>query len=152
MMRTILDGIQSPVWPLARELSLLGSLFKLYQVRDHERFVLVADTPELAPGVVVPPMLLLPLFENAITHGPSAGHAGPVELHVKDFGDKVRIEIRNPGPFRGRRPGGQGIAIAERRLSLAYGAEASLDVRADGEFTVVRVSLPRTPSVEEKLP
>ena len=33
--------------------------------------------------VDVPPMLLLPLAENAMKHGPGAGHRGRVELSVR---------------------------------------------------------------------
>lgn len=142
-MRMVLDGIQRPTWPLARELDLLRSLMKLYQVRDSDRYVLEEHIPDPVPDLPVAPMLLLPLLENAITHGPAAGHGGAVKLRVVEHRHVVLVEIVNPGRFGGRRAGGQGIAIVERRLSLTYGSDAVLRIAGEGDCTVARVELPR---------
>jgi two-component system, LytTR family, sensor histidine kinase AlgZ len=145
LLRTILAGIRNPTWPLADELSLLQRLFELYQVRDDQRYRLVLELPSTLPNIELPTMILLPLFENAITHGPGAGHAGEVRLSLTVSGDPVSdvvIAIRNPGKFTGKREGGEGIDIAERRLALTYEGAARLSIRADGEATQTVVSIP----------
>src|SRR5690606_25513525 len=72
MLRTILEGVRLGAWPLRQELDLCRDLFALYAVRDPGRFDCRVDGE---PGdATVPPLLLLPLAENAIKHGPAAGH------------------------------------------------------------------------------
>lgn len=149
LLRAILDGVREPTWPLARELQILRDLFELYEVRDAERYRLALDLPDPLPDVEVPPLVLLPIFENAITHGPSAGHSGVVRLALSVSPEGVRFELRNPGAFTGRRAGGEGIAMVERRLVLAYEDSASLQLQADGEHTITTVSLPLRPLASE---
>jgi two-component system, LytTR family, sensor histidine kinase AlgZ len=92
-------------------------------------------------------MLLLPLTENAMKHGPLARRKGKVILKVSTLGDLVRIEISNPGAFTGRRDGGSGISIVEKRIALAYGDRASFAIegdRSEGEDrTRAVVAVPR---------
>jgi len=95
--------------------------------------------------VQLPPMLLLPLTENAVKHGPDAGHRGVITLEVRAAGaGAVAIAVGNPGRFAGRRAGGTGIEMVERRLALAYDGRAMLTIAADGhgERTIAEVTLP----------
>jgi LytS/YehU family sensor histidine kinase len=145
MLRTVLAGVRAATWPLADELALVDTLFALHRLRDPDRFQLRRRVPSPLPPVEVPPMLLLPLAENAIKHGPSAGHVGAIELEVGTADDgRLRIALRNPGPYRGPRPAGNGLAIVERRLALAYDGRAMLRIARDGEATVAEVTLPAT--------
>jgi hypothetical protein len=151
MLRTMLGGIRSPSWPLATEIALAQSLFDLYAIRDRAKFRFRLDAPDPLPDLDVPPMLLLPLCENAITHGPGAGHSGEivVRLRVETASPNVlRVEIENPGVFRGRREGGEGIAMVERRLALAYGGRAKLSFGGDRERTLTCVAVPTRSSAE----
>lgn len=142
ILRTILEGIREPEWSLDKEIELLRALFQMYEVRDDERYRLTVDAPEPLPEVSVPAMILLPVFENAITHGPAAGRDGVVKLAVAIEGDSLVVVLRNPGAFTGRREGGQGIATVERRLALSYGDDASLEIRAEAGETETRVVIP----------
>jgi hypothetical protein len=143
MLRQVLSGVRAEAWPLARELELLGLLFDLYSVRDPERFRFDVELPELIPEVDLPPLILLPLAENAIKHGPMAGHEGAVVLRISEAEERLRIELINPGPFAARRPGGQGLDMVERRLDLAYGGQALLSIEARDEETVAVVEIHR---------
>ena len=58
------------------------------------------------------------------------------------IGDRVRVRLENPGAFAGRRPGGEGLAMVERRLALAYGSAATLQIGSEGGQTVAVVELP----------
>ncbi len=118
MLRTVLEGVKRPVWPLSREIELLRTLFSLHRLRDPDLFTLVEDVEPTALEVDVPPIILLPMAENAMKHGPAAGHRGEVRLSVRVEGQSVAIEIENPGPFTGRRDGGEGIGMIERRAAL----------------------------------
>lgn len=153
MLRTVLEGVKTEAWTLSKEIELVEGLFELYRVRDPDRYRFTVVHPTPMPDAEVPPMILLPLVENAIKHGPSAGHNGHVGLEIERIdGDKLRLEIRNPGPYVGRREGGEGIAMVERRLALSYKCETELDIAGDdkGEHTTTILSLPTHPSVEKE--
>jgi signal transduction histidine kinase len=141
ILRAVLEGVRAPAWPLGRELELVRTLFSLHEVRDRQAFTLdwqVADVND----VPVPPMILLPLADNAVKHGPAAGHRGAIALSVRRAGGEVQIALENPGPHRGPRPGSAGLPTVERRLALAYGGAARLQVAPAGDRTRVTVSLP----------
>jgi two-component system sensor histidine kinase AlgZ len=142
MLRAILDASMRPSWPLSREVALLEQLVDLYTVRDRERYRFVLEVPRPLPEIEIPPMLFLPLVENAITHGPSAGHAGQVRVKIECEEGAVALTIDNPGAYAGRREGGQGIAMVERRLALAYAGAATLSLRASDERTITKVQMP----------
>lgn len=141
MLRTIMEGISTPSWPLARELELCDTVFSLHRIRDPELFRFVRDVPSPLPDVNVPPLLLLPVSENAMKHGPSAGHRGEVVLTVKEICDKLVIRIENPGDFRGPRRGGQGLSIVEKRLRLAFGDSARFTIRGVTRTNASRATL-----------
>ncbi|MEM7678969.1 MAG: histidine kinase [Myxococcota bacterium] len=138
LLRRVLVGVRAPTWPLANELDLVRRLFELHLIRDPGRFTL--SWPSRIPDGHVPPMLLLPLAENAMTH--SRRHRGEVRLSVERRDHRIRVEIANPGQFSGRRPGGEGIAITERRLQLAFGGQARLHIQGDQDRTRAIVEWP----------
>jgi len=147
MLRTVLDGVRVATWPLAEELALLDTLFELHRLRDPDRVRVTRLLPEPLPDIALPPMLLLPLAENAVKHGPAAGHDGAITLEVRMLPaeNQLMVSIANPGAYRGRRPGGSGIDIVERRLALAYDGKAMLNLVAAGDTTVAEVTLPLAP-------
>ena len=82
MLRAVLEGVHAPTWSLREELALVDTLFALHGLRDPQRVRLVRRVPDPLPDVAVPPMVLLPLAENAVKHGVGAGHTGEVVLEV----------------------------------------------------------------------
>ncbi len=130
MLRTLLSGVKASRWPLAEELSLVRDLFELHRLRDPALFTLEEQLESPLPSLLVPPMVVLVLAENAVKHGPAAGHRGPLKLTVEKKDGGVRIAVVNPGPFKGPRDGSDGLPTLERRLQLAYDNRARLSVRA----------------------
>jgi hypothetical protein len=153
MLRTILEGVGAAAWPLRDELALVGALFSLHGLRDPDRFHFVQRVPDSLPDIDVPPMLLLPLAENAVKHGADAGHGGDVVLEVESEPDgRVRVRLENAGAFAGRRADGMGLAMVERRLALAYDGLATFRITGAGARTVAEVVLPRgAPSQAERV-
>lgn len=144
MLRTVMTGIDAPggVWPLEKELELCDALFSLYLVRDPEMFVLEKKLPSPLPKVSVPPLLLLPLAENAMKHGPSKGHRGTVLLAVEPSGENLVVRVENPGAYEGPRDGAHGLAIVEKRLSLTYGKRATFTITKEGDRTRACITIP----------
>ncbi len=143
LLRRVLEGVRAPTWPLARELDVARDLLELHSVRDPERFAARWELPDPLPAVEVPPLLLLPLVENAIKHGPAQGHSGSLALGVEREGAGWQVWVRNPGPFAGERDGGQGLEMVRRRLELAWPGLARLEIGTEGGSTLARVWLPQ---------
>jgi sensor histidine kinase YesM len=148
MLRTVLSAVRAESWSLRRELDLVDALADLYRVRDAEKFVLERAGWNDVEEVMLPPMLLLSLAENAFKHGPAAGNTGPVRLEVERRGDEVRITLENPGSFDGPRAGGQGLDLVRRRLALTYGDQARFHIGAVEGRTRVELVLPVRPTGE----
>ena len=144
MLRVVLAGVRAPSWTLGEELDLSRTLLSLHLLRDPDRFQWRVEAPPEALLVQVPPMVLLPLAENAVKHGPAAGHAGEITITVTVEGEALRVRLRSPGPYGGPRPGSDGLPTLERRLALAYDGRAALAIGADGAHgTLVTMTLPR---------
>jgi hypothetical protein len=147
MLHAIMTAIRTTHWPVAREIELVDALFRMHLIRDPGLFVYARDVQAGVEDSDVPPMILLPIAENAMTHGPGAGHRGGVELSVRADATTLVIELVNPGAYRGPRDGGSGLPMVEKRLRLAYGDRASFAIGADGadpDRTRVTMRVPRT--------
>ena len=146
MLRTMMTGITTTTWPLEREIELVDALFALHAIRDPTLFFVERDVADPVPDIEVPPMVLLPLVENAMKHGPLARNKGTVRFAVSQPGDddRVLVELSNPGAYAGRREGGSGLPIVEKRLALAYGKSARFSIERDGDRTKASLLLPRT--------
>lgn len=144
LLREVLGGLQAPSWPADRELGLLRDLLELHRLRDREWFDLEWEVPETL-AAELPPLLLLPLGENAVKHGPAKGHRGTIAVRAEVLGERFVFTLSNPGPFAGRRPGGEGLLTLERRLDLAYGTGGRLAVQGDAATTRVTVEVPLRP-------
>ncbi len=152
MLRTLMEGLRTPSWPLERDVGLARSLGRLYAARDPEKFVFVEDVEAEALGREVPAMILLPAIENAWKHGPSRGRRGPVKLVVRAGAGETTIRVENAGSFEGRRDGGEGLAMIETRLGVAYGGAARFRIESEGERTVATFVLPFVPSARDNPP
>jgi hypothetical protein len=142
MLRTILDGVRADAWPLSDELALVEQLLDLHHARDPERFTFHISVDASLRTLRLPPMILLSLVENAIKHGPAAGHCGRIEISGCLARECLMLYVRNPGAFGGPRAGGEGIATLEKRLRLAYAEGAAMRYESDDATTLAILKLP----------
>jgi signal transduction histidine kinase len=148
ILREVLGGISAPSWSLGRELDLARDVWSLHRMRDPSWFTVDWEVEDGLHDVPVPPMVLLPVVENAVKHGPARGHRGVLALRVSSRGDGVTIEVSNPGSFSGPRAGGNGLSLVSRRLAMSYGAAASFDVGSAEGRVRATIRVPRSGPVE----
>jgi LytS/YehU family sensor histidine kinase len=93
----------------------------------------------------VPPLLLQPLVENAVTHGVSQlVEGGTIRIAAAHNGSTVTITLENPcDPDRPRTRGvGLGLELLRRRLTNQYGASDAVYAREQEGHFLVEVRIP----------
>ena len=127
-----------PRIPLRRELLLAQRYLEVEQVRFGGRLRVEIDAGR-AGDCLVPPLILQPLVENAVTHG--IAHVldgGVVRIRAAAGARRLVVSVENPVDRDGPRGKGTGVGLSNvrERLRAAYGPmEARLDASAtDGAF------------------
>ena len=130
---------------LVEELALTDRFLGIEQVRFGDRLQVERHVDGAAAQCRVPPLLLQPLVENAVTHG-IAGllEGGVIRLDVSRRDRRLSIAIENPrdtdSPRSGRR--GVGLENVRQRLIAMFGADARIDTRADDGRYRVELAMP----------
>lgn len=144
-LRSTLGLGEKPAIALDDELALARSYLAVERVRFGERLRFEESVEEGCGTVQVPPLLLQPLIENAVTHGiASMVDGGLVRLAVRAAGRGVTVVVENDfdPEAPARRRNGVGLANVRKRLDVRYGGEAKFETRADGGVYRAVLSLP----------
>lgn len=134
--------------PLSQELSLIDQFLAIEQVRFGERLQIARHLAPETAGWQIPPLLLQPLVENAITHGiADVLDSGCLRIDAATLDGRLTLVVENPRDPAGRRRSGAGMGLlnVRRRLEAAYGAEAHLQVDVTDTTFRVAVTLPASP-------
>jgi hypothetical protein len=139
--------------PLAEELALADRYLAIEQVRLGARLNVARDADSSAASCLVPPLLLQPLVENAVTHGiAQLVEGGTIRMAATRSGSTLTITLDNPcDPDRARTRGvGLGLELLRKRLANHYGAiDAVYAQEHEGQFRV-EVRIPAvTPAAAE---
>jgi hypothetical protein len=158
ILRHSLGTSQQDKTLLALELSIVERYLNLMKIQMQSRLdysIKAADVPE---QMLVPPMIIQMLVENAIKHGVERiKEGGRINVHCSMTAAKLCIEVRNTavaadsGTASIERPlfevgdsgSGVGLANIRNRLSLLYGDNAQLALSRQNGDVLVRVVLPR---------
>jgi two-component system, LytTR family, sensor histidine kinase AlgZ len=130
--------------PLGEELALARNFLAIQRIRFGARLNVEEDVRDGAASCPVPPLLLQPLVENAVTHGVATRvEGGSIRIGISRTGERVAIRIENTFDNEARRArGGVGLANVRKRLEVCYGDAASMEVREVGDRFRVDVRLP----------
>ena len=131
--------------PLGEELDLAEQLLSIERVRFGDRLAHDVLADDAARAVLVPPLLLQPLVENAVTHGiAQLLDGGTIRLEARRRAGQLRIVVENPRDPDSvdRRGTGIGLQNVRRRLAALYGADADLSVHREPETFRVELRLP----------
>ena len=131
--------------PLAEELDLAASLLSIERVRFGDRLTVAVETSEELGACTVPPLVLQPLVENAVTHGIAQMlDGGTVRIEAERRGETILIAVENPRDPDSPDPKGAGIGLrnVRRRLAALYGSNADMRVQSERAFFRVELRLP----------
>ena len=128
-----------------QELEMAERLLSIEKVRFGDRLAVGLSVDGAARRWLVPPLILQPLVENAITHGIAhilEGGVVRIEAAVKD--GRLEAAVSNPRDAGGGRRKGAGLGLVnvQRRLAALYGDGGALRVLETADGFRVELSLP----------
>lgn len=132
LFRYSLEGSSKEWVRLAEELEAVRTYLDVETIRLGERLRIDFQVASEVENVLVPPLVLQPLVENAILHGiaPRKG-GGAVVVRAARNGSRLELAVLDdgPGPGNSRHRGtGSALADLENRLRLIYGDRAALNL------------------------
>ncbi len=131
--------------PLSEELSLLHRYLAIEKVRFGARLQMEESIQEESKLIQVPPLLLQPLVENAVTHGiANLPEGGTVRLsgHINNGRASLAIENTFDPESTPMRKSGLGLKNVRDRLEARYGKGANMRVSAENGIFRVELSFP----------
>jgi signal transduction histidine kinase len=145
VMRYALQSGHHDTVPLSAEIEAVQAYLAIEKIRFEERMQV---SVEIGPGlekVRIPPMSLQTLVENAVKYGVEASPTGSeIRIRAQRADDgAVHIEIANLGaivPFANSTK--VGLVNARKRLALALGANAQLDLSENSGWVRATLTLP----------
>ena len=132
---------------LGRELAMIRPYLEILKVRMEERLQTDIRVSDGLLSAEFPPMMLQSLVENAIKHGlePKA-EGGQLTVSAEIVHGKLAVTVADTGLGFGKAAtNGTGIGLSNirERLTLLYGAKASLSVgETPGGGTSVTITVP----------
>lgn len=158
---------------LAEELQCIDAYFYIMTMRFGQRLSIEREIDDELLYIMVPPLILQPIVENAIVHGVEAVANGAIHLKVYHDERNVYFEVRNTGkqmteqdkqriqailagdedqiPKNTGRHTSIGISNVNRRIRLVYGEEYGLSiVQGEDCVTVSTITIPYQTAEEEK--
>lgn len=140
LLRYMLYETNGQYIAVEQELKMIGDYIALEQLRydDSLRVHFVHDVEDLRQGI--PPLLLLPLVENAFKHGVSETRGRPfVDIHLSVQKRQLRFEVKNSSEAGAGQPIPENIGLSNlrRQLQLLYTDHALAVEQRSFVFTAV---------------
>lgn len=144
IMRYFMEQSPKERVPLKAELEFLHSYIELERVRLPHQVTIDLEV-KVREGIMVPPMLLMPLVENLFKHGIDKSRRGShASLSLKSQGSRLYFSVTNSlqAPSGGTKRTGVGLHNLRSRLQLLFGDRFTLSTETLQEKYVAQLILP----------
>jgi len=146
-LRLVLDSNGVHQVPLEEELDVERKYVEIMTARLEQRLGLRVSIEDGAAAAVVPFMILQPLLENSIRHGPPAARGAiDIDVGVARRNGTTVISVCDDGTgFAPAGEGGHGLDLVRSRLAHMYGSDGTFTIGArEGGGTQAVLSFPFT--------
>lgn len=146
IMRFFLEINMKEKIPIETELLFIKNIIDLEQVRCYNPIAIEINSNEEA-GIFVPPMLMVPLVENALKHGiDKTSPDNYIFIEIQRTAQHISFLIRNrlhPDPSKVNQSG-TGLKNLEERLTLLYADNYTLYSSQKGSEFIATLMIPKT--------
>lgn len=124
---------------LGEELEMVRAYLGIEQVRFKDRMHVEICAADELHDLLVPPLILQPIVENAVRHG----KAEDIRVSaVRENGRLVLTVADNGFGFDSNGNGGTGLSNTRERLQHLYGERGALEIAPQTPGTIVRIVIP----------
>ena len=122
LLRVMLYQVKDKYITLQEDVDILQKYADLEKLRLDESFDFVFDVKLENLNVMIEPLLMMPLMENAMKHCVNPNGKSFAHVSITQSGDVVHFHSENSNFPRksGRKNGGLGLSTFEKRLDLMY--------------------------------
>jgi len=149
VLRYSLESDRQQLVPLAEELRFVETYLTIEKARFGRRLQIKMEIDESAKPLLVPPMILQPLAENAVKHGIAPKEeGGELALRVQRQNDHLEFEVADNGVgMNGTQVNdllnqGRGLHNTDLRLRKMFGDSSALQVSNGKEGFRVKFRIP----------
>jgi two-component system, LytTR family, sensor kinase len=135
IMRYVLTETNSETVPLDKEIDYLRNYIELQELRFKQPGFVDYSIIGMTENLAIPPMLLIPLVENAFKHGSRSHHPGVIirlKVENRQIQFSVINNIKENLPVDEKQPNVLGISNIRRRLDLIYPGKHQLKIEHKG--------------------
>jgi len=127
----ILYQINTPKIAISNEIKIIENYIELEKIRFSNRVDLSFNTDLKSQGIQIPPMLIIPLIENAFKHGVAKSmEKSWIKIFIKEAGEELNILVENSKTQSKAddKTGGIGLMNVKKRLNLLYQEKYQLNI------------------------
>jgi two-component system LytT family sensor kinase len=149
LLRFMLYECNQPQIPIQQEWDIIQDYLELERLRYGDRLHIEQAVDLQQSDFLIAPLLLLPLVENAFTHGLSESRfEGKIRLELQVREDRLRFQLINSKSEEpSEKETGIGLSNLRRQLNLLYPQQHQLDIEDRGSEFVVCLLLSPQPSL-----
>lgn len=147
LLRSLLDRTDVPLIRLGDELGIVADYAEIEKARCGPKVRVDLKVPEELRDVMVPPLAVQSLVENAVKHGITPQRDGGDVLVTASSADgRARIQVADSGPGFDLTsiPPGHGLDNLVGRLDALFGDRAGITVYRKDGHSVVEMAVPRS--------
>lgn len=155
LLRSTLSNKESLV-ALDYELELVHAYITIQKIRFEDRLDFTAEVDEGLGTILIPPLSIQPLIENAIRYGmEEMTETCHVELSIRRIGSQVLIRVKNNGSAfeddlleklknHVKEPNGFGIGLLniDQRIRLLFGNDCGLVLKNEDDCATAEIYIP----------
>jgi sensor histidine kinase YesM len=134
LLRATLNNTRHQHTTVEQEVSLVEAYLKIQQIRLGDRLEYAINIDGISSTHVLPPLLIQPLIENALTHGiEPIAKGGKVTLDIVNIGESMQISVTDNGAGFSPTPHatghGLGLENIRQRIEMLFDGKASISIK-----------------------
>lgn len=144
ILRYVLNPSKAEMVPLADELKQLKKYIAIQEYRNGRPAVNL-EINEGVKVLMIPPLLLITLVENAFKHGIYTDPFNPINIQVTNNDEQLFFQVKNKiNPNRAENSTSMGLTSTKRILELTYGDNQVLTMIEHEGFYIASLTIKQT--------
>jgi LytS/YehU family sensor histidine kinase len=145
LLRVTLYQTADDMIPLEEDVEILRMYGNLEKLRLDDSFDYRFDVELENPKVMIPPLVAMPLVENALKHSKNPKGKSFAHISIRQQGDELVLETENSNfpkvSQSPRKASGLGLSTFQKRLEILYAGRYEYTASAEGDVYRSRLKI-----------